>query len=139
MPLALTCGLEAMANLYCQASDSVELIEFQKANYPSNGQLPSVAWSQEHLEDEAERAREKLLKAFHEATGSQVQPIYSTVHRWRFAQATQPLAADCLWDGALGIGACGDWFAAGLDGAGRVENAFLSALAVSSAIGTIGA
>ncbi len=45
MPLALTCGLEAMANLYCQASDSVELIEFQKANYPSNGQLPSVAWT----------------------------------------------------------------------------------------------
>ncbi|MBI3558502.1 MAG: hypothetical protein HY074_19705 [Deltaproteobacteria bacterium] len=45
MPLALTCGLEAMANLYCQSSDALELIEFQKTNYPRNGQLPSPAWT----------------------------------------------------------------------------------------------
>ncbi|MEB0139149.1 MULTISPECIES: NAD(P)/FAD-dependent oxidoreductase [unclassified Undibacterium] len=89
------------------------------------------AWSLEHLEEDPERAKEKLLKAFHEATGSWIQPIHAVVHRWRFAQAEHPVAADCLWDGKQGIGVCGDWFAAGLEGGGRVENAFLSALALA--------
>ncbi|MEC5215590.1 renalase [Actimicrobium sp. GrIS 1.19] len=91
----------------------------------------SVAWSVEHLEDDPERAKEKLLKAFHEATNTHVQPVYAAVHRWRYAQAAQPLAGDCLWDAALRIGACGDWFAAGLDGAGRIENAWLSGAAMA--------
>jgi renalase len=95
----------------------------------------SIAWSTEHLEDEPERAKEKLLKAFHEATGSHVQPIYADVHRWRFAQATQPLASACLWDAGLRIGTCGDWFSAGLEGSGRVENAFLSASALAETVG----
>jgi renalase len=94
------------------------------------------AWSEEHLDDDPERVKEKLLKAFHEATGSQVQPVYADVHRWRYAQAVSTAAGDCLWDGGAGIGACGDWFAAGLDGSGRVENAFLSARAVAAAIGS---
>ncbi|MBK1890925.1 FAD-dependent oxidoreductase [Undibacterium sp. 14-3-2] len=92
------------------------------------------AWSLEHLEEDPERAKEKLLKAFHEATGSWVQPIYAVVHRWRFAQAEHPLAQDCLWDAKLGIGVCGDWFATGLEGNGRVEHAFLSALALAKTI-----
>jgi renalase len=95
----------------------------------------SAAWSIEHLEDDPERAREKLLKAFHEATGSPVQPVYAAVHRWRYAQAPTPLALDFLWDEKLRIGACGDWFAAGLEGAGKVENAVLSADALARAVG----
>lgn len=94
----------------------------------------STAWSIEHLEDDPERAKEKLLKAFHEATGSQVQPVYASAHRWRYAQATQPLDGDCLWDKKLKIGACGDWFAAGLEGGGRVENAYLSGLALAESV-----
>ncbi len=94
----------------------------------------SPAWSLEHLEDDPERAKEKLLKAFHEATGSQVQPVYASAHRWRYAQATQPLDGDCLWDKKLRIGACGDWFAAGLEGGGRVENAYLSGLALAESV-----
>ncbi|GAA4016514.1 NAD(P)/FAD-dependent oxidoreductase [Actimicrobium antarcticum] len=92
------------------------------------------AWSIEHLEDDPERVKEKLLKAFHEATGSHVQPVYATVHRWRYAQAQAPLDADCLWNKKLRIGACGDWFKAGLDGAGRVENAYLSGTALAASI-----
>ncbi len=95
----------------------------------------STAWSIEHLEDDPERAKDKLLKAFHEATGSPVQPIYATAHRWRYAKATQPLEADCLWDRKLRIGACGDWFAAGLEGDGRVENAYLSGMALAESVG----
>ncbi|WP_338849688.1 FAD-dependent oxidoreductase [Massilia sp. W12] len=86
----------------------------------------ALAWSQEHLQDDLPRVRDKLLKAFHEATGSQVQPVYAQALRWPFAQAVQPMAGDCLWDANLRIGLCGDWFAAGLEGEGRVENAWLS-------------
>ena len=92
----------------------------------------SAAWSTEHLEDDPERAKEKLLKAFHEATNTHVQPVYAAVHRWRYSQAMQPLEGDCLWDPAAGVGACGDWFAAGLPGMGRIENAYLSGLALAA-------
>ncbi|MCH8618377.1 FAD-dependent oxidoreductase [Undibacterium sp. TS12] len=95
----------------------------------------TAAWSVEHLEDDAERVKEKLSKAFHEATGSWIQPIHAVAHRWRYAQADKPLATDFLWDAKKGIGACGDWFSAGLDGAGKVENAFLSAVALARTIG----
>jgi predicted NAD/FAD-dependent oxidoreductase len=94
----------------------------------------SARWSIEHLADDPERVKEKLLKAFHEATGSKVQPLYADVHRWRHAQVADPLPAACLWDPALGVGVCGDWFSAGLEGSGRVENAYLSALALAEAI-----
>ena len=94
----------------------------------------SPAWSVEHFDDDEDRAKEKLLKAFHVATGSQVQPIYAHVYRWHFAQAVQPIAGDCLWDNTLRIGACGDWFKAGLDGNGRIENAYLSGLAMAESL-----
>ena len=95
----------------------------------------SPAWSIEHLEEDPERAKEKLLKAFHEATGSWIQPIHAVVHRWRFAQSEHPLPVDCLWDKNQKVGVCGDWFAAGVEGGGRIENAFLSALALAKTIG----
>ncbi len=94
----------------------------------------TAAWSVEHLEDDHERAKEKLSKAFHEATGSPIQAIHAVTHRWRFAQADAPLAESFLWDPKAKIGVCGDWFAAGLDGAGRVENAFLSGLGIANAL-----
>jgi renalase len=89
------------------------------------------AWSEEHCEDDAERVQDKLSKAFHEATGSPIQAIYTVAHRWRYAQASAPLKETCLWDSKQKIGVCGDWFAAGLEGAGRIENAFLSGLDVA--------
>jgi renalase len=92
-------------------------------------------WSTEHLEDDPERAKEKLLKAFHDATGTHVQPVFSAVHRWRYSQALQPLRADCLWHPEMQLGACGDWFTAGLDGLGRIENAYLSGTALADRIG----
>lgn len=93
------------------------------------------AWSLEHLEDEPERVRDKLLKAFHEATGSQVQPVYAEAQCWRFARADRLLDGACLWQPKLRLGACGDWFAAGLEGDGRVENAWLSGLALAAQAG----
>lgn len=95
----------------------------------------STDWSIRHLEDDEERVKDKLLKAFHEATGSQVQPVHVSAHRWRYAQALTPMAEDCLWRPRLGIGACGDWCATGQEGSGRVENAYLSGLALAAAVG----
>jgi len=94
-----------------------------------------AAWSIEHFEDDPERVKEKMLKAFHDATGTHVHPIYANAYRWACAQSAQPVAGDCLWDPSARIGACGDWFAAGLDGSGRIENAFLSAMALAARIG----
>jgi renalase len=94
----------------------------------------SVEWSREHLLEDPERAREKLLKAFHEATGTAVQPVYSAIHRWPYAQALEPLPGLFLWDEKRRIGACGDWFDCGLEGAGRIENACLSGVALAGVI-----
>ena len=96
----------------------------------------STAWSIEHLEDDAERVKEKLIKAFHDATASQIQPLTASVHRWRYAQSMQPLPNDCLWDVGTNLGACGDWFSAGMTGSGKIENAYLSGLALAAAIGS---
>ena len=92
----------------------------------------SPDWSARHLEDDAERVKAKLLKAFTEVTGIRAQPPYAEVHRWRFAQTTEPLikftGQSHLWDAKLGIGACGDWCLGH-----RVEDGFVSGLELALA------
>ncbi|MEO7160219.1 MAG: FAD-dependent oxidoreductase, partial [Polaromonas sp.] len=58
----------------------------------------SPAWSQRHLEDDSERVKAKLLRAFTEVTGIRAEPPYAEVHRWRFAQTTKPLGKTHAWD-----------------------------------------
>ena len=88
----------------------------------------SPDWSTRHLEDDAERVKAKLLKAFTEITGIRAQPPYAEVHRWRYAQTTEPLGKSFLWDDKLGIGACGDWCLGH-----RVEDGFVSGLELALA------
>ena len=92
----------------------------------------SPEWSERHLEDDAERVKAKLLKAFTEVTGIRAQPPYAEVHRWRYAQTTEPLVEATgkshLWDAKLGIGACGDWCLGH-----RVEDGFISGLELALA------
>lgn len=96
----------------------------------------SSAWSIEHFDDEPERVRSKLQKAFQEATGCAVQPISSDVYRWRFAQADQLMTGNFLWQAKQCVGACGDWFGGQLDGStGRLEHAYLSGLALAESVG----
>jgi renalase len=83
----------------------------------------SPAWSTEHLEDDAERVKAKLLKGFSQITGIRATPAYAEVHRWRFAQTQQPLGRSHIYDETLGIGLCGDWCLGH-----RVEDAFISGL-----------
>ncbi|MFI5446674.1 NAD(P)/FAD-dependent oxidoreductase [Polaromonas sp. UC242_47] len=83
----------------------------------------SPEWSERHLEDDAERVKAKLLKAFTEVTGIRAQPHHAAVHRWRHAQTTQTLGKSHLWDAKSRIGSCGDWCLGH-----RVEDGFLSGL-----------
>ena len=89
----------------------------------------SPEWSERHLEDDAERVKAKLLKAFTEVTGIRAQPPYAEVHRWRYAQTSEPLGKPYLWDAKAGIGACGDWCLGH-----RVEDGFVSGLEIALAI-----
>ena len=89
----------------------------------------SPEWSERHLEDDAERVKAKLLKAFTEVTGIRAEPPYAEVHRWRYAQTTEPLGKSHLWDAKLGIGACGDWCLGH-----RIEDGFVSGLELALAI-----
>ena len=89
----------------------------------------SAAWSQEHLEDDAQRVQAKLLKAFSEVTGIRAEPAHVDSRRWRYAQTTEPLGRSYLWDRQAGIGVCGDWCLGH-----RVENAFVSGLELALAV-----
>ena len=89
----------------------------------------SPDWSQRHLEDDAERVKAKLLKAFTEVTGIRAAPPYAEVHRWRYAQTTAPLGKSHLWDESSGLGACGDWCLGH-----RVEDGFVSGLEMALAV-----
>ncbi|BAO81402.1 predicted NAD/FAD-dependent oxidoreductase [Serpentinimonas raichei] len=88
----------------------------------------SPQWSAEHLEDDAERVKAKLLKGFAEVTGIRAEPTLAQVHRWRYAQTLRPLGQPCLWNPALGLGLSGDWCLGH-----RVENAFVSGLELALA------
>ncbi len=83
----------------------------------------SPEWSTRHLEDDAERVKAKLLKAFTEVTGIRAEPPHASVHRWRHAQTTEPLGKTFAWDAKAGIGVCGDWCIGH-----RVEDGFVSGL-----------
>ena len=87
------------------------------------------AWTVEHLDDDPEDIKAKMLTAFHDATGTHEQPVYVALHRWRYALARKSLSSDFLWDAERGIGACGDWCRGY-----RVEDAWLSGVALAKAI-----
>ncbi|MDB5744600.1 MAG: dependent oxidoreductase [Polaromonas sp.] len=89
----------------------------------------SPEWSQRHLEDDAERVKGKLLRAFSEVTGIRAEAPYATVHRWRHAQTTKALGKTHAWDASARIGACGDWCLGH-----RVEDGFVSGLEMALAI-----
>lgn len=89
----------------------------------------SPEWSERHLEDDNERVKAKLLKAFTEVTGIRAQPPHAVVHRWRHAQTTEVLGKPYLWDARSRIGSCGDWCLGH-----RVEDGFISGLEMALAV-----
>ena len=94
---------------------------------PGRGEPVSVLhanadWSRRHLELDQEAVVATLLEAFAAIVGRPLPAVaWSRAHRWLYSLADNPLDTDCLWDGDLGIGACGDWCRRA-----RIEGAWLS-------------
>ena len=90
----------------------------------------TAAWSMAHLALTPEEVIPLLMRSFSAATGLNLpDPIISMAHRWRYAQAQNPLTAGCLWDHQSRIGICGDWCQGS-----RIEGAFLSGTAMAGRI-----
>ena len=84
-------------------------------------------WSEAHAEAPAEQVAPLLIDAFVRLGGH--APAAWTAHRWRFADTAPPLAVDCAWQPAAGLGLCGDWLAGG-----KVEGAWRSGQALAQAV-----
>lgn len=90
----------------------------------------SPAWSEENIQLEPGAVPAVHLAAFERAVDRRLPlPTFAAAHRWRCALPIKTLEEACLWDGSLGLGACGDWC-----GGPRVEGAFLSGLALAREI-----
>lgn len=130
-PQAMQPGLSSLGPQWNAARSTHHRIAWlaRESSKPQRGPVErwtvqaSPAWSQEHLNDDADRVQSKLLKAFAEVTGIRAEPSYATVHRWHYAQTLEPLKQSHLWDAASHIGVCGDWCLGH-----RVEDAFVSGL-----------
>lgn len=81
----------------------------------------SPEWSAANLERTPEEIAPFLLTALGDATGGPLpDPLAHAVHRWRYALSAGT-GLGCLWNGAIRIGACGDWLLGP-----RVESAWIS-------------
>ncbi len=98
-----------------------------------------VDWSRDNLERSPDAVRDQLAQALAEVLGRTPLWHHLTVHRWRYALPPQPamFTRGCWWDGALGLGVCGDFLGGegldagdGLSSAG-VESAWLSGRALA--------
>ncbi|MGY8771060.1 MAG: NAD(P)/FAD-dependent oxidoreductase [Pirellulales bacterium] len=90
----------------------------------------SPAWTNQHIEDQADIALVRLIDTFWQGTGATPRtPSFAAAHRWRYAIPPEPLNDRCLFDAHLRIGACGDWC-----NGPRVEGAFLSGMAMADRV-----
>jgi renalase len=66
-------------------------------------------WSTANLEHTPEVVGPMLLAALADANGQALPELFaSSIHRWRFALSAGTGIGN-LWNGSIGIGACGDW------------------------------
>lgn len=88
------------------------------------------AWSAAHLMDRSSTVIAALLPVVTRLGGHPLPPVtFTAAHRWRFARTARPLGRPCLYDPALGIGACGDWCLGA-----SIESAYLSGIALAERI-----
>ena len=90
-------------------------------------------WTGACLHADTQTVVAALVDAFAKVVGSAGVALpalrWSQAHRWLYSLVDAPLDLGCLWDPALGIGACGDW----CNGA-RVEGAWLSGEALAGRV-----
>ncbi len=130
-PQAMQPGLGTLGPQWNAARSSHHRIAWlaRESSKPQRGTIErwtvqaSAAWSHEHLEDDPQRVKAKMLRAFSEVTGIHAEPSHADIQRWRYAKTTEPLGKSHLWDSKTGLGVCGDWCLGH-----RVEDAFVSGL-----------
>lgn len=88
--------------------------------------------SREYLESAPVVVAARWVESFAQATGLEVRPVETVVHRWRYALPSPALEETALFDASMGIGACGDWC-----GGPRVEGAFLSGVALARRLASV--
>ena len=82
------------------------------------------------MEAEREDVIANLCREFFDMVGCAPQEItHSMAHRWKYAQASNPLKIESDWDEELRLGLCGEW----LHG-GSIEGALLSGMAAAGRI-----
>jgi predicted NAD/FAD-dependent oxidoreductase len=87
-----------------------------------------AGWSRQHLEHAADDVQARMQAALQDWLGEPIEWQHAVVHRWRYASppsAGPAPAQPCWWDGARGLGACGDFL-----GRTGVEGAWQSAQAL---------
>jgi predicted NAD/FAD-dependent oxidoreductase len=89
----------------------------------------SGGWSAEHFEAKSDEVIAGLMQPFCELVERRVSPVAAATKRWLHSRAPDTEGPAYLYDAAAGLGACGDWLVGG-----RVEGAFLSGLAMGSAL-----
>lgn len=69
-------------------------------------------WSLQHQHEDAEAVARVLLDNFEAHVGRSVMPSYIQAQQWRHAFVDKPVSTyrrnECLWDGVVGLGVCGD-------------------------------
>ena len=136
-PQAVQPGLTTLGPQWNAARSTHHRIAWlaRESSKPGRGRVErwtvqaSAAWSQEHLQDDAQRVQAKLIKAFSEITGIRAEPAHMDVHRWTYAKTEKALGQSHLWDAKSGLGVCGDWCIGH-----RVEDAFVSGLELALAM-----
>ena len=90
----------------------------------------SAAWSAAHLEDDARDVTAALSEALARLLpcNTPLDWHHASAHRWRYAFPAEGLPGgdECWWDGALGLGVCGDFFGAAAASGAGVEAAWRS-------------
>lgn len=82
----------------------------------------NAGWSRANIELPFEEMAERLVDAFADLTGSALPPLAGRhAHRWRYAQAEQPLETGLLTDPERRLAIAGDWLAGS-----RIEGAWTS-------------
>ncbi len=130
-PQAMQPGLDRFGPKWNAARSSHHRVRWLARESSKPGRDPierwtvqaSPDWSAEHVNDDAERVKAKLLKGFAEITGIHAEPSHAVAHRWLYAQTRKPLGRPFVADGQLGIALCGDWCLGH-----RVEDGFVSGL-----------
>ena len=90
----------------------------------------SPEFSVENIEVDPAEVIELLKAEFFRITKSLPQkPLHAVAHRWRYANASQHLTSECLFDAEQGIAVCGDWCKGN-----RVEAAFLSGISAAGCL-----